>query len=143
MLMIVLLLLSNPGLLEHITNLIASKIPVKTVATMQDDIFEADVPGIDLRYDRKRGMVSLSLEMYIETVVKTLNSIVNMEKNRRSASIFHPNIIHSTVLCVIFVLQVIVISDIRMSYGTSDTTVILSPKIEAPHLNTTIVSAAP
>ena len=135
---------SNPGLLEHITSLIASKISVKTVATMQDDIFEADVPGIDLHYDKKRGMVSLSLEMYIETVVKTFcDDIVNMEKNRRSASIFHPNIIHSTVLCVIFVLQVIVISDIRMSYGTSDTTVILSPKIEAPHLNTTIVSAAP
>ena len=53
---------SNPEQLEHITNLIASKFSVKTVATMQDDIFEVDVLGIDLHYDRKRGMVSLSLE---------------------------------------------------------------------------------
>ena len=62
---------SNPEQLEHITSLIASKFSVKTVATMQDDIFQADVLGIDLRYDRKRGMVSLSLETYITNMINT------------------------------------------------------------------------
>ena len=48
---------------------------------MQDDIFDADILGIDLRYDRKRGTVSLSLETYIETMVKTFyGDIVNTKK---------------------------------------------------------------
>ena len=71
----------SPSLLEEITYMISSKFSIKTVAVMQGDIFDADVLGIDLRYDRKRGTVSLSLETYIDTMVKTFYSdIVNTKK---------------------------------------------------------------
>ena len=66
---------------HEIIRMLSSKFSVKTVATMQDDIFDADVLGIDLRYDQKRGTVSLSLETYIDTMVKTFyGDIVNTKK---------------------------------------------------------------
>ena len=64
---------SNPKLLEQITHLIESRFSTKTVATMRDDIFEADVLGIDLRYDRKRVIVSLSPATYIDTIAKLVS----------------------------------------------------------------------
>ena len=71
----------SPSLLEEITYMISSKFSIKTVAVMQGDIFDADVLGIDLRYDRKRGTVSLSLGTYIDTMAKTFYSdIVNTKK---------------------------------------------------------------
>ena len=71
----------STSLLDEITHMISSKFSIKTVAVMQDDIFDADILGIDLRYDRKRGTVSLSLETYIETMVKTFyGDIVNTKK---------------------------------------------------------------
>ena len=82
---------SNPGLLEHITSLIASKISVKTVATMQDDIFEADVPGIDLHYDKKRGMVSLSLETYITNMINAYYRGLR-DRNRRELELPHSTV---------------------------------------------------
>ena len=61
--------------------MISSRFSIKTVAVIQDDIFDADVLGIDIRYDRKRGTVSLGLETYIDTVVKTFyGDIVNTKK---------------------------------------------------------------
>ena len=48
----------------------------------------------------------------------------------------------STVLCVISVLLVIERSDIKMSYGTSDSTVISTTKSEAHNLTTANASAA-
>ena len=58
----------------------------------------------------------------------------------------HPSIpyVHNTfnsIVSYIYLLDT-VISDIGMSYGTSDTTVISSTKTEARNLNTTIASAA-
>ena len=82
---------SNPEQLEHITNLIASKFSVKTVATMQDDIFQADVLGIDLRYDRKRGMVSLSLETYITNMINTYYKDL-IEKNKKKLELPHSTV---------------------------------------------------
>ena len=59
-----------------------------------------------------------------------------------STTLFHPLILPSTVLlCVMFVLLVIIISDIRMSHGTSGSTVITSTKTEAHNLNATHTSA--
>ena len=71
----------SSSLLDEITHMISSKFSIKTVAVMQGEIFDADVLGIDLRYDRKRGTVSLSLGTYIDTMAKTFyGDIVNTKK---------------------------------------------------------------
>ena len=71
----------SPSLLDEITHMISSKFSIKTVAVIQDDIFDADVLGIDLRYDRKHGTVSLSLGTYIDTMAKKFyGDIVNSKK---------------------------------------------------------------
>ena len=58
-----------------------------------------------------------------------------------NTTLFHTNIILSIVLlCVISVMLVFTRSDVRMSYGTSDTTVISPLKAEAHNLNITIAS---
>ena len=59
-----------------------------------------------------------------------------------STTLFHLDIIPSTVLRVISVLLVITRSYIRMSYGTSDSTVISPITTEAHNLNTVNASAA-
>ena len=81
----------STNLLERITSLIEEKFSVKTVATMQDDIFQADVLGIDLRYDRKRGMVSLSLETYITNTINTYYKDL-IEKNKKKLELPHSTV---------------------------------------------------
>ena len=56
--------------------------------------------------------------------------------------LFHPTVAPSIVLSVKLVMPVTTRSDIRMPYGTFDTTVISLPKTEAHNLNSTIASAA-
>ena len=71
----------SSSLLDDITHMISSRFSIKTVAVTQDDIFDADVLGIDLRYDRKRYTVSPSPETYIDTVIETFYSdTVNTQK---------------------------------------------------------------
>ena len=82
---------SNLEPLDQITNLIASKFSVKTAVALQDDIFEADVLGIDLHYDRKRGMVSLSLETYITNMINTYYGNL-IEKNRKKLELPHSTV---------------------------------------------------
>ena len=81
----------STDLLERITSLIEEKFSVKTVATMQDDIFQADVLGIDLRYDRKRGIISMSLETYINTMVTTYYQDV-VEKTGKIVDVPHSSL---------------------------------------------------
>ena len=81
----------STDLLERITSLIEEEFSVKTVATMQDDIFQADVLGIDLRYDRKRGIISMSLETYINTMVTTYYQDV-VEKTRKIMDVPHSSL---------------------------------------------------
>ena len=59
----------------------------------------------------------------------------------KAASTAHD--VQQVLLWVISVMLVIVRSDIRMSYGTSDSTVISSSKPEAHNLHSTNASAAP
>ena len=92
----------SPSLLDEITHMISSKFSIKTVAVVQGDIFDADVLGIDLRYDRKRGTVSLSLGTYIDTMVKTFyGDIVNSKKVTEVLVYSLSTTIPSPVLCVI------------------------------------------
>ena len=62
----------------------------------------------------------------------------------RSTSLFHLDIIPSTSIIVSYIFSVSYYTDpdIRISYGTSDSTVISSTETEAHNLNTTIASAA-
>ena len=60
-----------------------------------------------------------------------------------NTTLFHTNIILSIVLlCVISVMLVFTRSDVRMSVGASDSTVISSTKTEAHNLNAINTSAA-
>ena len=58
---------------------------------MQDDIFEADVLGIDPRYDRKRDMESLSFETYITSMINTYYRDL-VDRNRRKLELPHSTV---------------------------------------------------
>ena len=91
------------------------------------------------RYKRLGYLAACCLPLIPFLCIFLYNHICNV--TGWSITLFHPNITPSSVLCVIFVLLVIVRSDIRMSVGTSDTTVNSFSKTGAHNLNTTNASS--
>ena len=71
-----------------------------------------------------------------------LFNILLCKVERGSTTLFHTYIIPSTSIVSYIYLLVIERSNTRMSYGTSDTTVISSTKTEARNLNAIDASAA-
>ena len=60
----------TPELVEKIQAMIGKEFSIKTTATMEGDMFKADVLGLDVCFDRKRGSVKLSLETYIKGMIE-------------------------------------------------------------------------
>ena len=74
--------------LQEISEKIEKEFSVKTVASMSKNKFDADVLGLDLHYDRKRGIVTLCPTTYIENIIDTIYKDV-VEGSSRKVTMPH------------------------------------------------------